>query len=77
MNTSKALGAIAFLSVAISTAALARDARRGHMRIHHADHHLRNAYIQTNGRFYSNPGFRGGDPSRIGGINPDLHPSAY
>jgi hypothetical protein len=77
MTILKALSVIALLSAAISAPALARDARHGHMRIHPAHHHFRDAYNQRNERFDPNPGFRGGDPSRIGGIDPDLHPSAY
>jgi hypothetical protein len=50
------------------------------------DQHFRGAYNQRNERFDLNPqfqrntdnsGFRGRDPSRIGGEDPDLHPSAY
>ena len=50
------------------------------------DQHFRGAYNQRNERFDLNPqfqrntdnsGFRGRDRSRIGGEDPDLHPSAY
>ena len=50
------------------------------------DQHFRGAYNQHNERFYSYPRFqlhtanfgsRGRDPSRIGGEDPNLHPSAY
>ena len=67
--------------------------RHHHLRIHHGlthhhvrDQHFRGAYNQHNERFYPSLqpqrntedfGSRGRDPSRIGGENPDLHPSAY
>ena len=50
------------------------------------DQYFRGAYNQRNERFDLNPqfqrntnnfGFRGRDHSRIGGEDPDLHPSAY
>jgi len=50
------------------------------------DQYFRGAYNQRNERFDLNPQFQrntdnfgvsGRDPSRIGGEDPDLHPSAY
>jgi len=48
------------------------------------DRYFRGAYNQRIERFDPNPqfqrntdDFRGRDPSRIGGEDPDLHPSAY
>jgi hypothetical protein len=81
MTITKTLSAIAILSTAIAAPAFARPVH------HHArDQHFRAAYNQHNERVYpysqlqrntENFGFRGRDPSRIGGENPDLHPSAY
>jgi hypothetical protein len=64
-----------------------------HLRIHHRaahhhveDQHFRGAYNLHNERFYpslpfqrntENFGARGRDPSRIGGEDPNMHPSAY
>ena len=59
---------------------------RGPTHHHVQDQHFRGAYNQRNERFDLNPqfqrntdnfGFRGRDRSRIGGEDPDLHPSAY
>ena len=93
MTIIKALSVMAVLSTAIAAPVSARDARHDHLRIHRGpthhhvqDQHFRGAYNQRNERFDLNPqfqrntdnfGVRGRDPSRIGGEDPDLHPSAY
>jgi len=65
--------------------------RHEHLRIHRGpahhdvqDRYFRGAYNQRTDHFDPNPqfqrntkDFRGRDPSRIGGEDPDLHPSAY
>jgi hypothetical protein len=65
--------------------------RHEHLRIHRGlahhdvqDRYFRRAYNQRTEPFDANPqfqrnteDFRGHDPSRIGGEDPDLHPSAY
>ena len=65
--------------------------RHDHLRIHRGpahhdvqDRYFRGAYNQRTDHFDPNPqfqrntdDFRGRDPSRIGGEDPDLHPSAY
>jgi hypothetical protein len=65
--------------------------RHEHLRIHRGlahhdvqDRYFRGAYNQRTEPFDPNPqfqrnteDFRGHDPSRIGGEDPDLHPSAY
>lgn len=63
------------------------DGLRTHRGLTHhllRDQHFRGAYNQRNERFDLNPqfqsntdNFRGRDRSRIGGEDPDLHPSAY
>jgi len=82
MTLLKILSLIAILSMAVPV--FARDTRLGHLGIHWSHHHLRDAYNQRNERFDSNPqsqrntdNFGGRDPSRIGGEDPDRHPSAY
>ncbi|MGA7071866.1 hypothetical protein [Bradyrhizobium sp.] len=69
----------------------AEPARHHNLRIHRGpahhrlgDQYFRGAYNQRN-EFYdpyrqfglNTEGFGGRDPSRIGGEDPDLHPSAY
>ena len=81
----KSLGVIAVLATTIPAPVLARDSRPGHLGIHWSHHHFRDAFNQRNERFDPNPqpqrntesSFRGPDHSRIGGEDPDLHPSAY
>jgi hypothetical protein len=65
--------------------------RHEHLRMHRGpahhdvqDRYFRGAYNQRTEPFDPNPrfqrnteDFRGRDPSRIGGEDPDLHPSAY
>jgi hypothetical protein len=84
MTILKALSAIALLSVAIAAPVSARDGRLDHLGTHWRHHHFRDAYNQRNERFDLNPqvqrntdNFGGRDPSRIGGEDPDRHPSAY
>jgi hypothetical protein len=89
MAIMKTLSVIAILSAAIAAPAFARDAgperRIHHGQTHHHhvwDHkrrHLGGGY-DPNPQFQRNTenfGFRGRDPSRIGGEDPNLHPSAY
>jgi len=93
MTIIRALSVVAVLSTAIAAPVSARDAGHDHLRIHRGptyhhvqDQHFRGAYNQRNERFDLNPqfqrntdnfGFMGRDRSRIGGEDPDLHPSAY
>jgi hypothetical protein len=93
MTIIKALSVMAVLSTAIAAPVSARDAGHDHLRIHRGpthhhvqDQHFRGAYNQRNERFDLNPqfqrntdnfGVRGRDPSRIGGEDPDLNPSAF
>jgi hypothetical protein len=89
MTLLKSLGVIAVLAT-MTAPVLARDTRPrdtrlGHLGIHWSHHHLRDAYNQRNEGFDRSPqfqrntesSFRGPDHSRIGGEDPDLHPSAY
>lgn len=93
MTIMKTLSVIAVLSAAIAAPVFAFAGEPGpgsHFRMHRGlthhhvrDQHFRGAYNQHNERFdpyqrnTEDFGFRGRDPSRIGGENPDLHPSAY
>jgi hypothetical protein len=86
MTLLKTLSLMAILSTAIAMPVSARDTRLGHLRMHWTHHHLRDAYNQRNERFDLTPrvqrntedfGSSGRDPSRIGGEDPDRHPSAY
>lgn len=86
MTLLKTLGVIVILTTAATAPGFAQDAGHGHSRIHTAHHQFRDAYNQGNDRYDLNLqsqrniaswGVRGHDPSRIGGEDPDLHPSAY
>lgn len=91
MTMARALGVIAVLSTAIAAPVFAREAGHHHLRTlrgptHHytPDQHFRGAYNQWNGHSDLRPQFQrntedfgGRDRSRIGGEDPDLHPSAY
>jgi hypothetical protein len=89
MAIMKTLSAIAILSAAITAPVFARDAgperpmHHGHAHHHHVWDHKRwhfggahdpNQQLQRN---TESLGFRGRDPSRVGGEDPNLHPSAY
>jgi len=71
------LGAIAILTTTITMPVVARDARHGHLRIPHEPTHQFARYQMIPPVQRNTEDFRGRDPSRIGGEDPDLHPSAY
>jgi hypothetical protein len=85
MTVLKSLVVIAVLATTITAPVLARDARPRHLAVHGSHHHFRDAYNQRDERFDPNRqsqrntenSIRGPDHSRIGGEDPDLHPSAY
>lgn len=80
MTNMKTLSAVIILSAAVATPVFARDGRLDHLGTHWRHHHFRDAYNQRNERFDSQrntDNFSGRDPSRIGGEDPDRHPSAY
>jgi len=93
MTMIKTLGVMAVLSTVIAAPVFARDARperHDSLRIHRApahhrlgDQYFRGAYNQRNELFDPYQPFErntetpGRDRSRIGGEDPDLHPSAY
>lgn len=92
MTIIKTLSVVAVLSTVVAAPVLARDAGSERHRgpAHHGlrDQHFRGAYNQRNEVFDRNAQFglnteglgrypSGRDPSRIGGEDPDLHPSAY
>jgi hypothetical protein len=85
MTHLKSLGVIAVLATTLTAPVLARETRHSHLAVHGSHHHLRDAYNQRNEGFDRSPqfqrntesSFRGPDHSRIGGEDPDLHPSAY
>ncbi|MGA8903337.1 hypothetical protein [Bradyrhizobium sp.] len=84
MTMMKALSVIAVLSTVLAGPVFARDAGHDHVRIHRgpAHHHaqgqyFRGAYNQWNDRLDLRENFGGRDRSRIGGEDPDLHPTAY
>ena len=80
MTRTKVLGAALILSAAVATPAFAQDHGRAHVR------HFRGAYNQMIGpSYYAGPssraernlenfGFSGRDPSRVGGMDPNLNP---
>jgi len=78
MTVTNTICAMAILSIGIAAPAIARDTGRHHSRIHHGPIHSHLGYqtpqFQQNTENY---GFGGLDHSRIGGEDPDLHPSAY
>jgi hypothetical protein len=93
MAIMKTLSVIVILSAAIAAPVFARDAgpgRHNSLRIHRGQTHRH--YVRYYNRRYvgwayepnpqfqrntENFGFIGHDPSRIGGEDPNLHPSAY
>jgi len=93
MKTLSAIAILSTVIAAPVFAREAGPERHHHLRTHHGlthhharDQHFRGAYNRHNERFYSYPQFqlhtanfgsRGRDPSRIGGEDPNLHPSAY
>ena len=88
MTILKTLSVMAVLSTVVAAPVLARDAGSERHRgpAHHGlrDQHFRGAYNQRNEFFGARPQFQentedfgGRDRSRIGGEDPDLHPSAY
>jgi hypothetical protein len=84
MTNIKTLSAVIILSAAVAAPVFARDGRLDHLGTHWRHHHFRDSFNQRNERFGPNPqvqrnteDFRGRDPSRIGGEDPDMHPSAY
>jgi hypothetical protein len=85
MTVLKSLGVIAALATTIAAPVLARDARPSHLGIHWSHHQFRDAHSRRNEGFDRSPqfqrntenSFRGPDHSRIGGEDPDLHPSSY
>jgi hypothetical protein len=83
MTNLKTLSAVIFLSAAFATPAFAHATKHSH-----ADNlrHFRGVYNQLGPPSYFIPqtqedlnvrnfGFSGGDPSRVGGEDPSLHPS--
>jgi hypothetical protein len=78
----KTLSAVIILSAAIATPVFAQETNvvaPHHTRIH--ERNYRGAYNSVNGSSYEAPrtnienyGFSGRDPSRIGGMDPDLNP---
>jgi hypothetical protein len=80
MTRTKLLSAVLLLSAAVATPAFAQDHGRAHVR------HFRGAYNQMIGpSYYAGPssraernlenfGFSGRDPSRVGGMDPNLNP---
>jgi hypothetical protein len=79
MTRTKLLSAALLLSAAVATPAFAQDHGRAHVR------HFRGAYNQMIGPSYyaapsraernlENFGFSGRDPSRVGGMDPNLNP---
>jgi hypothetical protein len=80
MTNMKTLSAVIIFSAAVAAPASARDDRLDHLVTHWRHHHFRDSYNQRNERFdfqRNTNNFRGRDPSRIGGEDPDMHPSAY
>ena len=80
MTNMRALGAVIILSAAVATPVFAQDHGRAHVR------HFRGAYNQMIGPSYNavpssqsqrnleDFGFSGRDPSRPGGMDPNLNP---
>jgi hypothetical protein len=80
MVTMKTLSVIAILSAAVAAPVSARDGRLDHLGTHWRQHHFRDSFNQRDERLDSHrntDNFSGRDPSRIGGEDPDRHPSAY
>jgi hypothetical protein len=81
MTMMKTLSLIAILAATITTPGFARDGRLDHLGTHWRQHHFRDSFNQRDQRLDSQrnteSSFRGPDHSRIGGEDPDLHPSAY
>jgi hypothetical protein len=80
MTRTKLLSAVLILSATVATPVFAQDHGRAHVR------HFRGAYNQMIGPSYyavpssraernlENFGFSGRDPSRVGGMDPNLNP---
>jgi hypothetical protein len=80
MTRTKLLSAVLILSATVATPVFAHDHSRAHVR------HFRGAYNQMIGPSYyavpssraernlENFGFSGRDPSRVGGMDPNLNP---
>jgi hypothetical protein len=81
MTMMKTLSLIAILAATITTPVFAQDGRLDHLGTHWRQHHFRNSFNQRDQRLdtqrSTENSFRGPDHSRIGGEDPDLHPSAY
>ena len=81
MTNMKTLSAVIILSAAVAAPVFARDGRLDHLGTHWRQHHFRNSFNQRDQRLdtqrSTENSFRGPDQSRIGGEDPDLHPSAY
>ena len=79
MTNMKALGAVIILSAAVATPVFAKEHGRAYDRYRGAYNQLSEpsyAIPETRaGRNIENFGFRGRDPSRVGGSDPNLNPS--